>query len=433
MKLISISLSPNVFVEDIKAAKKMLTRPLQWVNGTSIKEFRDALAHYMRIRPEQVFLFNSGRSSLFALLQAFGVAKDDEVLLQAFTCNAVANPILWLEAKPVYVDVKEDTYNMDVKDLERKITAKSKFIIVQHTFGLAADMDAILSSAKKHKLVVIEDCAHALGATYSCNVKHETCNIKGSASRRKVGTLGDGAFFSFGRDKVISSVYGGAAIINRKSKILNLKSVHDALPYPSERWIKQQLRHPVVMAKLLPLYNIPFNNYGIGKFLLQLAQVSRYLSKAVHIREKQGKKPGYFPARMPNALAYLGLTQFKRLDKFNKHRRGLAKFYYESLRNDSRFTIHDSRSGHIYLRYPIRHSKADFIIQQAKQQGVLLGDWYQCVVAPDDTSLSAMRYIQGSCPVAEKLAHEVFNLPTNPNLSLEDAKKIVNVIRTIKE
>lgn len=416
MKLISISLSPNVFPEDIDAAGTMLNHPSLWIEGKDIAAFENALASYFGSQTSKdIHTFNSGRSALLSLLQAFDIGKGDEVLLQAFTCNAVPNPVLWVGAEPMYVDVNEDTFNMDVKDAAKKVTKKTKAIIVQHTFGLPADMDAILSLAKKHKLMVIEDCAHALGAEY-----------KG----KKAGTLGDAAFFSFGRDKVISSVYGGAVLINSK---IHIKSVYEKLPYPSKNWVKQQLRHPLVMNELVKWYNVPFTNHGIGKLLLQTLQLSRFVSKAVHWREKQGLKPDYFPARMPNALAYLALKQFERLEQFNNHRRELAGLYSKELRKlqASSFKFQDVAFGHVYLRYPIRHKNAQGIIEKAKRAGILLGDWYTTPVAPDDTRLEAMHYKKGSCPVAEKLGKETFNLPTNPTLSMEEAKRVVAFLQEV--
>ena len=112
--------------------------------------------------------------------------------------------------------------------------------------------------AKKHKVFVIEDCAHALGAVY-----------KG----KKVGTIGDAAFFSFGRDKIISSVFGGAAIAKNRQAAQRLEIIEHALPNPSFFWIFQQLCHPVTMSVILPFYKS-----GIGKILLVLLQQLHFLS-----------------------------------------------------------------------------------------------------------------------------------------------------------
>ena len=142
--------------------------------------------------------------------------------MQAFTCNAVPNPVLWAGLKPVYVDCDEKTFNIDKEDLKKKITPRSRVLIVQHTFGLPADMDAISEICRKNNLILIEDCAHSLGAEYK---------------NKKVGTFGKAAFFSFSRDKVISSVYGGMAVtedheLTKKIKEYQLKIGY---PYPYPR------------------------------------------------------------------------------------------------------------------------------------------------------------------------------------------------------
>ncbi len=197
-KPITISLSPNTEADDVFLAVKTIIQPLLWKTGKATSDAEQWFRNYFSV--EQAVSFNSGRSALLAILKAFGIGEGDEVLVQAFTCVAVPNSVLWAGAKPVFVDI-DATLNMDPKDAEKKITKNTKALIVQHTFGVPAQMDKIIALAKKHHLILIEDCAHALGATY-----------KG----KKVGTFGDAAFFSFGRDKVVSSVFGGMAIINAK-------------------------------------------------------------------------------------------------------------------------------------------------------------------------------------------------------------------------
>ncbi len=423
-KVISISLSPNVFPEDIAATKAIRQEPIAWRTGQAIQDLEKAFTRYFDMQGEySVYTFNSGRSALLMLLYAFDIGKGDEVLLQAFTCNAVPNPIFWVGAKPVYVDVCEDTFNMNVEDLSRKITPRAKAIIVQHTFGLAADMEAILAIAKKHNLLVLEDCAHALGATYEAHFQ---------SKGRKLGTLGDAAFFSFGRDKVISCVYGGLAFL-KNEHVMAIKKMDarvDVLPFPSRKWIRQQLRHPVFMDTIMCFYTFPFPAYGIGKLLLRLLQLGNMLSKAVHWKEKQGIKPAYFPRRLPNALAFLALKQFERVDEFNAHRRKIAQYYYQELKKleIGNWKLEIPQRDHIYLRFPVRHKHAHQIVYAARKKGILLGDWYDSVVAPHDTQLHAMLYQMGSCPVAETLAKETFNLPTNPNLSMNEARTVVEFL-----
>ena len=138
--MIHISLSPNAENDDRRLAAGMLFSPWAWTNGESLKALAESLQKYLGLptgqagpQVQKVLLFNSARAAFLTLLQALYVKPDEEVLIQALTCNAVANPVLWWGAKPVYVDIDE-TYNMDPLDLERKITAKSKVIVIQHTF-----------------------------------------------------------------------------------------------------------------------------------------------------------------------------------------------------------------------------------------------------------------------------------------------------------
>ena len=407
IKPISISLSPNTEQDDILLAFKLLFQPWRWKKGGAIHGLEQEFARQSEAK--YVYSFNSGRSSFLAILQSLGLQPGDEVLLQAFTCNAVPNPVLWTGLKPVYVDCREDDYNMDAEDLERKITSKSRAVIVQHTFGLPVDMDRIGEICKRRNLILIEDCAHALGATY-----------KG----KKVGTFGKAAFFSFSRDKVISCVYGGMVVTNDGQLAKNIQTFQQKIGYPSYLWILQQLLHPVVMNwKILPLYAVG------GKHLLVIAQWLHILSKAVHWKEKRGRMPGYFPRRLPNALAILALHQFKKLERFNAHRRQIAALYAKELSN-TKYKILDTkyREGNIFLRFPVAHPNAHEIIKKAWRNNLLIGDWYTSPVAPHDTRLDAVGYVMGKCPIAEKLAKVTFNLPTNIRITKKEADSIIQCI-----
>jgi len=427
-KPITISLSPNTEKDDIWLALKLVFCPWKWKKGKAAYELENQFKQYLGIK--YAFGFNSGRTALMAILKALDLepgspasASEEamagkEVLLQAFTCNAAVNPVLWAGLEPVYVDCDEDNFNIDIEDLKKKITSKSKVIIVQHTFGLPAEMVKILEIAKQNNLILIEDCAHSLGAEY--------CN-------QKVGTFGRAAFFSFSRDKVISSVYGGMIATNDPSLGEKLRQAQDKLAYPSYYWIFQQLLHPILMNFLiLPTYRIL-----LGKIILILCQWFRILSKAVHWKEKKGQKPSYFPKRMPNALALLALNQFKKLEKFHNHRRKLAAFYYNELKISS-FEVPETLSSksldfgrrkHSFLRFTIKHPAAHKIIKKAWQRNILIGDWYTTPIAPADTKLNKVKYKIGSCPKAEKLAEVILNLPTHINISKTQAKKIINFLK----
>jgi dTDP-4-amino-4,6-dideoxygalactose transaminase len=410
-KPISISLSPNTEKDDVFLAWKLLFEPERWVNGRATKELEEKFAKDLGVK--HAYSFNSGRSSLMAVLNALELENGSEVLLQAFTCNAAANPIIWSGLKPVYVDCNNN-YNIDIDDLKKKITSKSKAVMVQHTFGLPADMDEIAELCRDKKLVLIEDCAHSLGAEF-----------KG----KKVGTFGKVSFFSFSRDKIISCVYGGMAATNDEKLAGKIRVFQQNSGYPDSMWIEQQLLHPVLMNWIiLPTYS------AFGKYLLVILQQLRILSKAIHWKEKRGRKPDYFPRRMPNAMAVLALKQYAKLSRFAEQRRSLADFYYRELADTTLSMPPKASSGSkaAYLRFTIRDKDAREFITKAWGKNLLIGDWYTSPVVPDDTRRDKLLYEAGSCPNAEKLARETFNLPTHINISKIDAQRIVMFLKNFR-
>lgn len=410
-KVISCALSPNTETDDVWVAIKALLAPWTWKNGDQVAVVESWFKNYFNVHT--AVTFNSGRSAFFALLKAFGIGKGDEVLVQAFTCVAVPNSVLWAGAKPVFVDI-DDSFNLDPQDLEKKITSKTKAIVVQHTFGIPAQIDELVALAQKHNLILIEDCAHSLGATY----------LSAQAGKgKKIGTLGDAAFFSFGRDKVVSSVWGGAATISKKHKVQSekLENYQKKIPMPGNFWIFGQLMHPIAFSIILTLYDVI-----IGKVLLVLLQKLRLLSLPVYKEEKVGGKPNDFPAKYPNALAKLLIHQLAKLDTYNRTRKHTASYYWNSLQSHKGITATTLLGGAMYLRYPILVDKPKEIIAHLKQRGILLGNWYHHVIDPTDVSLKEIGYIGGSCPKAEYIAAHIVNLPTR-TLPYQ-AKRVVDAL-----
>jgi perosamine synthetase len=420
-KPVSISLSPNVEKDDIHLALNLLIRPWLWKKGRAINEIEEQFKDYLGVK--YAVSFNSGRSSFLAILKALNLEKTSEILLQAFTCNAVPNPIIWAEFNPVYVDCDKDSFNISANDLRAKITSKSRAVIIQHTFGLPANIDEISSICEDNKLILIEDCAHSLGAEFN---------------GQKTGTFGKASFFSFSRDKVISSVYGGMAVTNDDIIAKKLEKLQKEYGQPSFFWIFQQLLHPILFAYIiLPIYNF----FDLGKIFLLLSQWLKLLSKAVTKKEKRGQKPDYFPNAFPNALALLALNQFKKLDKFYQHRCKVSKFYFVNLKctdfefsNDlSSENLSTRNIKHSFLRFTIKHRNAHEIMYKLwAKENILIGDWYLKVLAPLDTNLEAMKYRMDSCPNAEALSKITMNLPTHINISQRNAERIVNFLKKFK-
>ncbi len=177
---------------DCMVALRYLLSRQELVEGPAIAEYEAEFARIAGAR--YACSFWAGRVGLYALLVGLGIGRDDEVLLQVPTHVVVANAIRYTGARPVYVDCALESYNIDLAEAERRITPNTRVLLLQHTFGNPVDLDAALELASRHNLVVIEDCVHALGATYR---------------GRPVGSFGRAAFFSTEETKTISSTMGG--------------------------------------------------------------------------------------------------------------------------------------------------------------------------------------------------------------------------------
>jgi perosamine synthetase len=404
------SLSPNAEIDDVLLAAKLLFMPWKWQKGSSLNKLQH---EFQKIIPvENVFFFESGRTCLYLLLRALDIKENDEVLLQAYTCVAVPEPILWVKAKPVYVDCDEESLGMSPVDLEQKITPKSKVLIIQHTFGNpAGEMEKLLKIAKKHHLFVIEDCAHALGSSYK---------------DQKTGTFADASFFSFGRDKVISSVFGGTLTVKNSELASKIAIFHEKCEPISKRWIFQQLLHPILTGIAKASYDI-----YLGKIILALSKRLRLISKAVYPEERKGLKPPFLLHQLPNALACLAVHQLQKLDPFNTHRAKIAQFYEQNLDGLSiRLPKKTRASKPAWLRYTIQTEKAAELLKAAAREKIYLGDWYTTSIAPKGVDYEKIRYNPKSCPVAEKLARQSVNLPTDIHINKTKALRIIHFLKS---
>jgi len=173
-----------------------------YILGPALVNFEKSFAEYNEVK--YAFGVASGTDALLLALRAADIKPGDEVITTAFTFFATAEVIAILGAKPVFADIKLDSYNIDPEDIARKITPRTKAIMPVHLFGLPCNMDPILKLAKEHNLVVIEDCAQAVGSQY-----------KG----KKAGSFGDFGCFSFFPTKNLGCCGDGGAIITNREEM----------------------------------------------------------------------------------------------------------------------------------------------------------------------------------------------------------------------
>lgn len=379
MSTIFTALAPNFELDDAWLALKLLFQPWRWKHNNQGRTLINGM-----------ILFDSGRTGLEAILRCMDIGPGDEVLLQAFTCVAVPNSVLWAGAKPIYVDCNEQ-YTMSVEDLKQKITLRQaqgkhpKAVIIQHTFGIMADVEAI-KAIVGHHVLVIEDCAHSFADSGK----------------------GDASFYSFGRDKVISSVFGGGVKVKNQELFEKIQEYQKSLPMPSYFWIKRQLLYVPVMVFIRATYD-----WGLGKVLLAIVRKLHIFSKPVEAVEKNGKKPDFVGKQMPNALILLATHQFTKLEKFNVHRKKIAEIYRKTF------------SGYGVLRFVVKMRLKN------KPNNIFLGDWYTTAIAPAGVSYEAIGYDPATCPTAERLATQTINLPNDIHITEHDAHRIISTIKSL--
>lgn len=207
---------PEIGPEEIRSVVETLESG--WLtSGAKVKRFEEDFSRF--IGCQYSVAVNSCTAALHLALEAVGVDEGDEVIVPTMTFTATAEVVLYFKAKPVLVDCRPNTFNIDPDLIERAITTKTKAIIPVHFAGQSCDMEAILQIARKHKLYVIEDAAHALPATYH---------------GKTIGTIGDITCFSFYATKTITTGEGGMATTQNpewaaRMRMMSLHGIsHDA-------------------------------------------------------------------------------------------------------------------------------------------------------------------------------------------------------------
>lgn len=261
---------PIVADEEVEEVLKVLKSGFI-AQGPKVAEFEEKFAEYIGV--EHAVASSSGTTALHLSLLAAGVGPGDEVITTPFTFAATGNSVLYVGAKPVFVDIDKDTYNLDPEKIGEAITEKSKVIMPVHLYGQPADMDPINSIAKKYGLTVIEDAAQAHGALY-----------KG----KKTGSLGDMGCFSFYPTKNMTTSEGGMVTTNNKemADMVSILRAHGE----SERYTHVTLGYNFRMTDISAAIGVA-QLKKLEKFNEQRINNANYLSE--QIESIDGIKPPY--------------------------------------------------------------------------------------------------------------------------------------------
>ena len=374
--------------------------------------YKIALADYLSVSSENISFFWKGRVALYALMKAYGIKKDDEVILPAFTCVVVPNVIIYCEAKPVYVDINPQTLNCDAEKIRKKITEKTKFIIAQNTFGLSSDLDAIMVIAKEKNIIVIEDCTHGLGGFY-----------KG----RKNGTVADAAFFSTQWNKPFSTGIGGMAYVRDKV-------VADKMWKFEEEAIAPGFMQRTQLSLLLKVRSI----MKAPAVYWPMIKLYRFLSKNnLVVGSSQGNEldnsilPDDFLKQMANVQLKKGISELMKLNQYVSHRVKVAAQYDEALRKLG-IKI-NSNSDNAYLKYPLLVKDRKLFFELAAKKNIELGDWFISPIHPITEQFHLWQYDYGKFPIAEYVSAQIVNLPTHIDMGPKAVERVLSFLNENKD
>jgi dTDP-4-amino-4,6-dideoxygalactose transaminase len=349
-----------------------------WITtGPKVAEFEAALRSYCQA--PHALTVTSATSGLYLALQAMEFEEGDEVITTSMTFAASLNVIILNKLKPVLVDVEPGTYNMDVTQIEAKITPRTRAILPVHFAGLPVDMDGIGNIAKRHNLRVVEDAAHAIGVEYN---------------HRRIGSFGDVQVFSFHPNKNMTTGEGGCITTrdDELAKKIALLRFHGMDREAWNRFGKRGSQH----------YEIVY--------------------------------PGH-KANMMDIQAALGIHQLASLDKFIDQRTALVKRYYDALKDCSGLTLpsqpaYSHKHGWHLFAPLVNHQKRDDVMEHLKQRNVGTGLHYRAVhLYPYYRETYGWK--EGDFPQAESIGSRIFSLPLFPTLTFDVQDQVIEILQEV--
>lgn len=368
---------PNIGKEEIEEVIDTLKS--DWITtGPKTHEFEEKFRKYIGCK--HAIAVNSCTAGLHLSLVAIDIKEGDEVITTPFTFAATSNVIIHQRAKPVFVDIDEETYNINPYEIDKVISDKTKAILPVHYAGHPCEMDEIIKIAKEHDLVIIEDAAHAIGAFYR---------------GKKIGNIGNFTAFSFYATKNITTSEGGMITTNDDE-------------------IADKLR-------ILSLH-------GISKDAWK-----RYSSEGSWYYEIL--YPGY-KYNMTDIQASIGIHQLNKIEEMQKKREEIAKVYNEEFEKIDEIIEPKVKSyvRHAWHLYPIRIKNLkinrDKFIEALKAENIGTSVHF-IPIHLHPYYRNRFNFKEDDFPVAEKVYKSILSLPLYPKMEQDDIMDVVKAIKRI--
>ena len=384
----------------------------EFIQGPQIEEFERAFER--RAGAGTAISAAYGRIAFYYILKALNLPAGSEIIFPSLTFWVVPELARVAGLTVVFADVDPATFNIDPDSVERLITEKTRAIVPTHLYGLPCDMDRILEIAAKHDLVVIEDCAHALGATY-----------KG----RPVGTFGTGALFSFQTLKPLNCYGGGMALVQDAAVAAKVRAIVDALPWPSEKRVRDRL----LMGRLQRIFIKPWV-FSISLFPVLWVSALIDANPDVFLWEKIRSLhplPDQYVERFPNVQAAIGLAALKHLDAWTAQVQANARRVDQvlgALPGVQVPRVPPDRT-HVYYQYCVYgaadHPRDEFVVRCVRR-GIDVETLHVDVPPDMDLFQGAMAQADGA-----RRAAQAMQIPIYAGLTPEQIDRVATTVRDV--
>lgn len=387
---------------------------LYWLRGpfASRRKRRAALERVVAAKTgaRAVFATGSGRSALTLCLRAAGIGPGDDVMVSAYTCLAVASGVVAAGARPVYADIAPGRLNMDADTVSAALTPRVRAVIVQHTLGEVAPVDAIAEVLRGRHVLLIEDCALAIGS---------------QAASGPVGSRGDAAVFSMELSKTLSSGWGGILTVNQPQLASAAARIYQELPEQGYLAASRDLWQTAISAWC----HQPEFYDRVGKYVLYGAFTTGLFRRSTPPEEYAGGFRPDFSRKLSGAIADLARLQWRDLDRIAARCAANARALRAALHELEIEMPAAGSAGTVAVAPRVSFvcpERAD-IMAYFRSRGIELGEWFDGPMSPVPTA-PQFNYHPGSYPNAEQLARHVVNLPSHSRLRPADLAKITNTL-----